>query len=633
LVQPNSSSANLVNLILKPFNQPIGYQLPIKYIIYRGVNLGTIFSGDKIINNSDTASGFVKSLWKQFNQFFTDESGAVNTPPFFAKYIGYITDVALQPTTKKLDELFHKISNTTVVSNTAQEPAETAFELPIVPRGMSLGKATLSLGIDIILEEGAYHIPNNPFVLDLEFARKNENIINNNGSTTYQKNLIKDTSTKFIDYIAFIGLHTNGVGSLYIGGQQTPITEPTDIFAIINNCHTKNTKYLYIQSNRQRFYNFYENYKYDLANATNIKIGATSTALSPQEFAAQWPVIKIENQQETFLQLITDNNINACLYTALGRLSTPNQNNFITSDLLKQPFNTNPTIPIDEKYTSIIGLKATNTYAGIWQLIYEGKELWIEEYQTPGTTTPAVNHKLKDIDDLFGLLDAQPFLAPQSPNEYLAITDERLQISHNLDIKNNRSIATVKTKRTADAIAVTETTKLERITFETLLVDSTANVTKDHSSARSITFDQKQNNFYNPYDFEITSFTHETKTIKGLSFSTTQNNLKKILGFTLEDFNTLKDYIVNEQISNVKIFLYPTISSDLFYTSPDNINYNIYLLAISGNKNNEPIKIFTFENKKIFTLDEKCFFTEEYSKYYIKKTRNLSFNFLIEEEI
>lgn len=638
LVQPHIGNNELVNLILKPVNQPVS-DIPIKYVIYRGINKNTIINeDDEISGNENSGSAFVKSIWKQFNQFFTNDAGVITAPPFLAKFIGYSNDPSLQPTTKRLDEMFFKLSDTVIVDDAPEEPADTAYELPIASMGMHLGDATTSLGVDIILDDGAYQIANDPtpFTFDLAFARDASNtLIINSSVTAYEQKLLKETSTKFIDYVAFVGLHTNGLGKLHLGGQTLPLTEALSIYNVLNNCHTKDTKYLYIQSNRQRYYNFYDNYVYSTTDSNNIKIGDTETTLTNKIFDEHWPVITLENINTIKLQLLTDNHLEASLYVAIGSLNTPHRNHFVKGEHLKQAAASEPEVVVDEKYTTIIELQAPNTYAGIWQLIYKGQKLYAPEASDPDKV-----YEIKDIDDLFGLLDAEPLLKPNKPNEYASVVENKLQLSHNFIDANTTNVSVIRLIKIADAIAINEEEMLERMTFETLLSDSTSTAntlaSKDNVIDSILTFDLKQNNFYeprSPYDFVLNKFTFENRTIQSIVFPSAKGNLKKLLGISKDEFLILKNYIENEQINEPKLLFNPTTASDLIYNSPENISYNVYLLAISGFKNNESLKIYPFENIKVFTLDNNCYFSDSYSKYLIKREVVKTTNFLIREEL
>ncbi|MDY0088736.1 MAG: hypothetical protein RBR78_00050 [Flavobacteriaceae bacterium] len=622
LIQPQTGNNDLVNIILKPINQPVS-DLPIKYIIYRGVNKSSIINADKITGDENTGSSFVRSLWKQFNRFFTDEQGNTNAPDFFAKYIGYSVDLNLHPYTKLLDELFYKLSNTTIENDIPEESAVTAYELPIVPLGMHLGEATGSLGVDILLDDGAYYVPDSPdpFKLDLAYARANEFSLElTSGLTDYEVKLLKNTSAKFIDYIAFIGLHTQGAGTLHLGGQTTPLTESTSIYVLLNNCHTKDTKYLYIQSDRQRCYNFYENYKYSDTDTTNLKIGETESTLTNQKFGEQWPVITHDNISSIKLKLLTDNHLEACLYASIGDWQTPHHNLFVKGEHLKQAITTDPDVVIDNRYTELLELKAPNTYAGIWQLIYKGQKL----YATDANDEEKI-YALKDIDDLLGLLDVEPLIKPKNSNEYASVIENKLQFTHSREDVNNTTVAAVLVKRIADAIAIDDTNKLERITFETLLINSTSSAKtlsmKDHAADNTITFDQKQNNFYNfnnPYSLDISTFIDAGESIKGIYLTNTfgKNNLKKIVGITKDEYSNILSIIETENLLNTRLFFENTlIDENDYYISPENIRYKVFHLKIVG-EHNGVLKYYELTNNiKLYSLDNLIFFSSQYSEH------------------
>jgi hypothetical protein len=63
-VQPNIDDANKINLILKPFKQPMK-GLALKFIILRGLNKSDIIdANNKIVGTASSGSEFVQQLWE-----------------------------------------------------------------------------------------------------------------------------------------------------------------------------------------------------------------------------------------------------------------------------------------------------------------------------------------------------------------------------------------------------------------------------------------------------------------------------------------------------------------------------------------------------------------------------------------
>ncbi|KIX22042.1 hypothetical protein SY27_05070 [Flavobacterium sp. 316] len=644
LVQPQIGNTSKVNLILKPFAQPIK-DLGIKYIIYRGLNKSDFVANDVIVGDENNGTEFIKHIWKEFNQFYSTENTNQPKPTFAANFIGFPTTTNPQTDLSVLiDTFFYKLSETLVdtVTGEATEPKEKAFELPMVKRGMYLGDITGELGIDIVLNSGEYYIENDPtpFKFDLNYARATDFMLDLASATTpFQEKLLKEVCTKFIDIVAFYGLHANGSGKIYVDETATPLTTKDTIFGLLTSFYTKNTQYIYLQANRQRSYNFYENYKYSEDNANNIKIGTTLANGTETTFGhASWPIHKVANNENLYIQLTTDNYSEATLYVKLGNLQTSHENNFVRNTNLLHPASEDPSITIDYNYTQTIGFQfeksGTEVIASIVQLIYEGKQLTVSEYIAPPIDTnadpivPSIFY-LKDIDDIFGLLNAKSFIATKNENELPSVIEEELQLIHFPNALKKTDVAAVKVKKIEDFIKIDEDSDLQRVTFETLLVDIKQNQTsfsnksstiKDGSTASSLNYDSTQNNFYTvqkPYLYYTDVFNHVNNEIIGLRLLDENGNKpsKKIFGVTKSEFQQLQLIIESNQLINSKIY-FKTISENKFITSLENVLYKFFSLAIIGEKTDGIMKVYEIQEPiLIFTLDDFVYFTKSYSEY------------------
>ena len=85
-IQPQAGN-DKVNVVLKPFKQPIN-QIPIKYIIYRGLDKNNFFTGENIAGSEDSGTEFCQYIWKEFNKFYGVEDPE-EQPEFLAKFIGF----------------------------------------------------------------------------------------------------------------------------------------------------------------------------------------------------------------------------------------------------------------------------------------------------------------------------------------------------------------------------------------------------------------------------------------------------------------------------------------------------------------------------------------------------------------
>jgi|GEM_PF-544853 len=661
LLQPTSDS-NKVNLILKPFEQPIK-GLPIKYIIYRGLTKSDFINSSDILTGSATnGTEFVQFLWKEFNQFYSSENHPPGTTPpvFSSSFIGFPTGTS-QPDSQLIDTLFYKLSETEVVdagAGTLSEPAEKAFELPMIPRGTVLGTVSADLGIDIVLNQGDYYIENDahPFQFNLGYARSLDYKLNTiNEPDEFKKKLIRETCTQFMDVSAFYGLHANGSGKVYVNGTTTPLTTIDAVYGLMGGFYTKNTQYFYIQSSRQRSYNFYGNYTYSDTNANNLKIGTDSSNLTEVVFGdTSWPIHKVSTNPTTYFQLITDNYKEAALFCELGMIATSHENNFIRNANLLQEVPENTSVIVDFNFTKPIGFRfdtsGTDVVASMVKLIYEGKQLLVSEYVAPPTdpNAPEVvpnSFVLKDIDDVFGLLDTVPFVATKNEKEYPSVVDEQLQLVHFPNSLGKIDTGVVKVKRIADAIKIDDTSDLERITFETLLMDCDFNGStfvknntplKEGNVVKTMAYSKEQNNFYQPekpFSFSTVLFTDSETTITGVVLEQDQGKLpaKKILGISKDEYQRLVDLANENNLLNAKLFFRNLLENqEDYFLSAENVKYKSYTLdIIAENELGEYLLFCLNEDVRIYSVDDRGYYSTKYSESIpFNKNNNISLDLI-----
>ncbi len=637
LIQPNSEDANKVNVILKPFNQPIK-GLAIKYFIYRGLNKSDFFDSNQTINaNNSGATGFVKQIREDFQKLYNMLN--ITEPTLTAQYIGYpgTTPEYTQNSNQLIDDFFFKISQET--AGTASE-ARKPYELPMIPRGTHLGTVNGNIGIDIVLNEGDYTIENdpNPFKLDLNFARLNNHILNPDAEpNAFKKKLIKETATQFIDVAAFYGLHTHGKGKLHAnsGGQNTVLQTNDGIYDAIKDFVTARTTYLYIQGSRQRSYNFYGNYKINPDNLHNIKIGTNVSNLSEEIFEEGWPLQIKDNIPSLALKLITDGKEASALYIKQGLLdqATANEDYFIRrKNLLQENVS-------DSEFTKPIVFNISknstgNNIASFIQIIYEGKVLPIVT-QVPSTDPNAMPENviwyLKDIDDIFGLINAKPRIKSSNEGVHYLIDQNLLLIDFDNE-SSGKDIATVTSKRVEDLVLKDDSNTLKRVTYETLLNNIRQNVSgyyqsrtayQDNSNSGTITYSEKINNFYrpeSPYYLEKVIYTDsESNIMTGLSLKLEDGTLasKKLLGITDIENEKLIEIIATHQLNNPKFYFKNELSDEtIFYTSVEKIQYKKYDLSVIGETQEGKLTIIS-PTEKIYvtTTDNMVFSSDEYAKW------------------
>lgn len=639
LLQPCGTDATKVNVILKPFNQPIK-GLAIKYFIYRGLNKSDFFDNSTSVINTinSNSTGFVKQIRDDFSRLYG--MLGITQPTFTAQYIGY--PGTGQQTDDLIDDYFYKVSKSTVTGgNTTDTDTKKAYELPMIEKGTSLGTSSGSIGIDIVLNEGDYTVANdpNPFKLNLGFARLADHVLDPaTGTNDFEKKLIRETASQFLDIATFYGMHTQGKGKVYVTGQTTPVQTKDEIYDLIKNFATAKTTYLYIQSNRQRSYNFYGDYKVSTTNANNIKIGTTVSALTEQKFEQKWPLQELTAVPSLVVQLTTDNNDAAALYVKQGVLNenTPNEDNFIRGGNLLQEAGDNVNTSFTKPICFVVAKTSTNVVIGSFiQLIYEGKLISVKETTLstdPNSPNLISNWYMKDIDDVFGLINVSPKIKPKTSHEQSYIIDQNLLLISFENKYNVPDIATVTTKRVEDSIMKNEIESLQRVTYETLLNNIRQNVGSffenrtaysDNSNSGTFSFEDSRNNFYHPekpYNLQKGVFTDiEGVIVNTLSLYLEEGTLpsKKVLGITYLENEKFVELIDQHKLNNPKFFFKSDLEKESdYYTSKENTEYRRYYLAVIGEDNTGALKMFTPTNKiYVSTLDNMVYSTEEYAKW------------------
>lgn len=326
---------NVVNVVLKPAEQPL-QGLPIKYIIYRGLQLGSFFDDGKVIQ---TGTDLINKVQADFVSLHGNSGEVI----FTEDQLGYFSVGATGwEGGKKLSSAFFKITD-------SSEPPEQAYELPLVQAGESIGLfIDDTCGIDVVLDYGDYELPASELAFDfnLDFARKATNSIDLTtvSSGAFAQKVTREQIFQFIDIAALYGAaQQQGLSVSSIDAQGNLRTETGDnIFSLITSKFTtKNNWYIYIQSDRQRSYNFYGNYTIG-STTNNLYYGAAANTLAAYSYGTQgWPLLIINSAQnhgnssyKLYAKLLTDNNKSTRMYVGCGGYDNAEKNNFGTAKTL-----------------------------------------------------------------------------------------------------------------------------------------------------------------------------------------------------------------------------------------------------------------------------------------------------------
>lgn len=335
LIQPQTEDATKVNLILKPAASASYAPLKIKYFIYRGVNKSDLLSNETNLKPVETDSpNFLRRIWDEYIAYHTSDGSPAPTE-FPSSLIGY--DITNQPGNLLIDKCIFKNTDT------------ASYEVPSCEKGEHLGNFSGRIGLDIVLDYGDYELTNQEelFQLNLEFARKSEHIFDITtipNSTATRVKRYKEHIHQFLDASALWGSHIDcGIVKIIESDSTNEISTNDDIFnKILKKYQTKNKLYVYVQGERARSYNYYDNsrkiYGFDPAGQLNetygwpILIEELSLTTQPQgnkdviNFSLEYSINNnvdinyvFEEERHILIDVISPNNNISTLYPKTER--------------------------------------------------------------------------------------------------------------------------------------------------------------------------------------------------------------------------------------------------------------------------------------------------------------------------
>jgi hypothetical protein len=283
LILVQDAGNNLVNLILKPTEQPPFVFPKIKFFIYRGIKKNTLVSGDEVapLTNND----LTKSIWESQQKKNTSAGTSDNAP---AKALG-IDITGNGP----IDDVFYR--------------ENVSYQLQLVKRGWSLGEFdSAQFGFEIMVEAIG-------FDPELLLVRTAANIITVDAlpaSATQAQEFEywhdKEAILNYIDPCAFFGgfyFHTLRVKHADGNVSKEKKNEVYD--EVLKGAHlagandgvffNRNKTYLDIRNEYNHSINYFKNY--GTYSNTEIKLGFDSNSpLAVRNFYANtWPLLILEN--------------------------------------------------------------------------------------------------------------------------------------------------------------------------------------------------------------------------------------------------------------------------------------------------------------------------------------------------
>ncbi len=319
LVQEQIGSSDLVNIILKPFQQP-PFEFPkIKYFIYRGVKKSSLANGVDIA--AKITNDLTNSLWTDYNKFYNNATD--QAPPNELLGLGMNTANAPYRATDLMDGLFCLTG--------------ADHQLPTVQAGWRIATFdhTVDIGFEIMFESLC-------FEPTLELARKADNIIEVTTLTGSPTQAVffehwhdKEDILNYIDPCAFWGsFYTKNLTVKLSNNSIDKKKEEalyTDVLSLYKN---KNKCYLDIRNEFNFSLNYFKNYGTSATNnTTNIKLGKGSNTITAIDYYTNgWPILIIDNTgfsstsnhyQEISLHLPCGNGDNPAPLVYLSRAYKP----------------------------------------------------------------------------------------------------------------------------------------------------------------------------------------------------------------------------------------------------------------------------------------------------------------------
>ena len=552
-----------------------------------------------------------------------------------------------------LDDIFSKQSIYTIVNGQTIETAATAYELPLIEMGKCLGNFVQGeCGFDVVLDFGDYKLPDSEgaFVFDLAYARAPEVKVDiSSEPTDYARKVKKEQVCQFIDVAAFYGSHysENGVVVTDNNGEKVNKKKNEIYNDIINSFLSRNKFYLYIQSDRNRSYNFYNNYLIQQNTTASLKIGIDEASLTNISFSEHgWPLlvdelprIHNESRNSLYMQLVTDNDLNTALYGQLAQIENAEKNNFISANDLK--LTTGNSIseaafsrPIIISVPAVDDNGQKKNVACFNLLLYQGKKYNYVAGQFTDTQniTTDILAEVQFLDDLFGLVNAEPALKSNDANQLSNICSKRLKIL-NFDDSNgsNKGIAAMQTLIVNDTISTGNSSSvyLDRVTFiceaVNVLNTSVTNLKTISGNTQSSTSSLNNISVTNTYqlsdkdDYDFELFTDSSQTITGIKLKTLDHTLpnKLLLGIAKAEYESLRALISNDKKNPGIIFINAENSNQL--TSSENINYEKFKIGIVAEDSTGKLNL-SLPNPAIiiYSIDKRYYLSKIYSENMIR---------------
>lgn len=625
ILPQQGAEADTVNLVLKPYTQPLS-GIKIKYFVYRGLQRSDFFTQEstpKLISGADT-SELIQKVQQNFTNFYN--KGVI--PEFKAEYIGYQAGFDADTL---LSSVFFKTSSLVIDDGNTIE--NDAYELPMIDMGKSLGQfKSGECGIDVVLDYGDFEndADESLFRLDIAYASAAQAEIDITSITDdYKRKLKKEQIFQFVDIAAFYGNHVNdGIVNTVLG----KLDGAAIYHDLLQHFSTKNTIYLYIQSDRGRSYNFYDNYRVaDGASASFLK-GTTDTQLVGSSYEEKgWPILidsQIQNhdanENRLVLQFPIDDHKQVGLYAQAGNLAESTQGSFISGEDLAAAvavgdIRPSLTKPITLLHAHVGPTGAKSPIAAFDLLLYRGKTY---SYEVEGDLAIG-NTAVGNIDDIFDQINASSVFKSSEAghNSLLAIQKLKLMSPYyDKEKKGTWAVQTVITRDTSSYLG-----DLQRVTYVAEAVDALYTAVgpdrtlPDTRTSASSLLPSNSGDFFHADTgsyFDFSYFSDNQLTIPGISLASIDGKgVNRIqIGLAKNENDLVIAAMSTANLQNVQLVLLDLHAAGNQFLSDENVAYKKFKLALSGEAVGGKLKLQTIEQDIVlYTIDQYCYFSFQYA--------------------
>jgi len=328
-IQDVIGNSDLVNLILKPIDQP-GIDFPkIKYFIYRGILKSQLINGSDIAAKS--TNDLTQSLWNS-QEARNRSSNTTGNPPKEALGIDLSTSLA---GSDSIDSVFYR--------STAE------YQFPVVSAGWRLGKfKSTGFSIEVMVERIG-------FDRTLEKVRSNNNVIavttltaSPTQAQAFEHWHDKEEILNYIDPCAFFGMLYHSKVTVRESSGHSENRKGNELYDnVLTRFYNKNVTYLDIRNEYNYSFNYFKNYGPNIKIATDDSSNPTS---SRDYYQDKWPILTVKGNEFPTGNNNDYNVIRIALPDGNGDNSFPLiyiSSGFINKNIRKGPKETNKLIESD----------------------------------------------------------------------------------------------------------------------------------------------------------------------------------------------------------------------------------------------------------------------------------------------